>query len=100
MKAALQQARNAAAWQHYASDPQNPTPEDGMKVKLLTRKGSNKPGSVVEYDTVSAEWLIDQGHAEPVKAKGGSETGAPDNGDDSGDTAAKPARRGRPRKDA
>lgn len=61
-----------------------------MKVKLLTRKGSNDAGSVVEYDPVSAKWLIEKGHAEAVKGSDGGDGDAP---------ADKPARRGRPRKD-
>lgn len=92
MKAAEPPEHNGANSQPCESAHQNHTPEDGMKVKLLARKGSSPAGSVVEYDRVSAQWLIEKGHAEAVKG-----------GDDGGDTDAapadKPARRGRPRKD-
>jgi hypothetical protein len=90
MRAAVPPEQNGADSQPCESAHQNHTPEDGMKVKLLARKGSNKAGSVVEYDPVSAQWLIEKGHAEAVK---GSDSGDTDGADD------KPARRGRPRKD-
>lgn len=61
-------------------------------VKLLVQKGTNKAGSIVEYDDSSAEWLVTNGYglevttAKPAEASGESqeETPAP--------------RRGRPRK--
>lgn len=62
-----------------------------MKVKLLTSRGPYKADSVVDYDDVSGQWLIDHGQAEAVKEKA-----APPKAVD--DTDAKPVRRGRPPK--
>jgi len=91
MKADAQQARNGESSPPYGNAHQNPTPEGHMKVKLLTRKGATAAGSVVEYDDVSAGWLIEKGHAEAVTDKSG--------GNDGNEATDKPARRGRPRKD-
>lgn len=60
-----------------------------MKVKLLTSRGPYKADSVVDYDDVSGQWLIDHGQAEAVKEKAAAKPA---------DDEAKPARRGRPPK--
>lgn len=60
-----------------------------MKVKLLSNRGPYKADSVVDYDPVSAQWLIDHGQAEAVKEKAAEKAEPAD---------AKPVRRGRPPK--
>lgn len=92
-----------------------------MKVKLLARKGANKPGTVLDLSTTSAEFLIRTGYAEaagedkepkteePKKASGATTTvlgmSTPDSHIEiptveviSEDPPKPAARRGRPRK--
>lgn len=62
-----------------------------MKVKLEAARGPYKAGSVVDYDDVSGQWLIDHGQAVAVEEKAKAKAT-----DDTAD--AKPVRRGRPPK--
>lgn len=72
------------------------------KVRLLFRKGQNKPNSIVEYPDSLADWMVSGGYAEPVVEKAPEK--APEKAVEA--PAAAPAseapapRRGRPRKAA
>lgn len=69
-----------------------------MKVRLLSRKGENKAGAIVDYDEPTAEWLVSHNYALAMPAPGKPESN--DNDDDAkSDAKAEtpaPPRRGRP----
>lgn len=65
-------------------------------VKLLVEKGTNKAGSIVEYDDSSAEWLVMNGYALEVTTTPPKQTAATTS--KTTDEAPAAPRRGRPRK--